>query len=172
MRIRCKCHFFSCLDTCKPFTREGLSSLIPRCECGLPGLLVEFGRTPGIMASLPSPNPATLPASPNPEICWKVTAVWVMVAMYTDIATEGTRGVSSGLETLGAGADSFTCTCLMISTYHSLRSATKPLNHWLALPLSHWPGIQNQYYIFSACQVYLCCLIYTACFSQVTALHE
>lgn len=36
----------------------------------------------------------------------KVTAVWVMVAMYTDIATEGTRGVSSGLETLGA--DSFT----------------------------------------------------------------
>lgn len=96
---------FSCLDTYKPFTREGLSSLIPLCECGLPGLLVEFGRTPGIMASLPSPNPAILPASQSCNML-KVTAVWVMVAMYTDIATEGTRGVSSGLETLGA--DSFT----------------------------------------------------------------
>lgn len=59
------------------------------------------------MASLPSPNPATLPASQSCNML-KVTAVWVMVAMYTDIATEGTRGVSSGLETLGAGADSFT----------------------------------------------------------------
>lgn len=53
----------------------------------------------------PSGYPATLPASQSCNML-KVTAVWVMVAMYTDIATEGTRGVSSGLETLGA--DSFT----------------------------------------------------------------
>lgn len=66
----------------------------------------------------------------------KVTAVWVMVAMYTDIATEGTRGVSSGLETLGAGADSFTCTCLMISDlYRSLRTQRHKAAESLAGPL-------------------------------------
>lgn len=60
-----------------------------------------------------------------------------MVAMYTDIATEGTRGVSSGLETLGAGADSFTCTCLMISDlYHSLRTQRHKAAESLAGPLS------------------------------------
>lgn len=49
-----------------PSHGEGLSSLIPRCECGLPGLLVEFGRTPGIMASLPT---LLLYRRANPEIC-------------------------------------------------------------------------------------------------------
>lgn len=124
---------FSCLDTCKPFTREGLSSLIPRCECGLPGLLVEFGRTPGIMASLPSPNPATLPASPNPEICWKVTAVWVMVAMYTDIATEGTpAGCPADWKRLALIASLY----LSDDLYHSLRTQRHKAAESLALPVS------------------------------------
>lgn len=62
----------------------------------------------------------------------KVTAVWVMVAMYTDIATEGTPAVCpADWKRLALIASLY----LSDDLYHSL-SATKPLNHWLALSVS------------------------------------